>query len=306
MSQIDQMRVFLRVAELSSFTAAAASLGLPKASVSTSIAQLEADLGARLLHRTTRKVSLTQDGNMFFERAQDLVADLDELTGLFQHEGAALRGRLRVDMPVGAAQEVIIPRLPQLLAEHPLLEIELSSTDRFVDVVREGFDCVLRVGAKPDSSLIARTLGHYPLINCASREYVDRFGSPRSLADLSEHRLVHYASTWGHPAEGFEYVDRGESRSVAIRGAITVNNSAAYLAACLAGLGIIQVPMMGVRQLLDSGELVEVMPKHRAAPMPVALLYPNRRHLPRRVRVFMDWVAELLRPHLIEGAERPA
>jgi DNA-binding transcriptional LysR family regulator len=212
MSQIDRIRVFLRVAELSSFTAAGASLGLPKASVSTAISQLETELGARLLHRTTRKVSLTRDGQVFLERAQDLVADLDELTGLFQQEGTALRGRLRVDMPIGTACDVIIPRLPELLAEHPGLEIELSSTDRFVDVVREGFDCVLRVGVKPDSSLIARTLGHYRLINCASRGYVERFGTPRSIADLSEHRLVHYASTWGHPADGFEYVADGEDR----------------------------------------------------------------------------------------------
>jgi DNA-binding transcriptional LysR family regulator len=299
------MRVFLRVAELSSFTAAAASLGLPKASVSTAIAQLETELGARLLHRTTRKVSLTQDGHVFRERAQDLVADLDELTGMFQHDNVALRGRLRVDMPVGTAREVIIPRLPELLVKHPGLELELSSTDRFVDVVREGFDCVLRVGVKSDSSLIARALGHYRMINCASRGYVERFGMPRSLADLAEHRLVHYASTWGHPADGFEYVDHGEDRSIAMRGAITVNNSSAYVAACLAGLGIIQVPAVGMGPQLDSGELVEVLPKHCPAAMPVALLYPNRRHLPRRTRVFMDWVAELLRPYMMEG-DRPA
>jgi DNA-binding transcriptional LysR family regulator len=301
MSQIDRMRVFLRVAELSSFTAAGASLGLPKASVSTAIAQLEAELGTRLLHRTTRKVSLTQDGQVFFERAQDLVADLDELTGLFQQDGAVLRGRLRVDMPIGTAREVIIPRLPELLAEHPGLEIELSSTDRFVDVVREGFDCVVRIGVKADSSLIARTLGHYRVINCASRGYVARFGKPRSLADLGEHRLVHYASAWGSPPDGFEYVERGQDRSVPMRGAITVNNSVAYVSACLADLGIIQVPEVGMGPLLDSGEIVEVLPKYRPAPMPVALLYPNRRHLPRRTRVFMDWIAERLRPHMIEG-----
>lgn len=301
MSQIERIRVFLRVAELSSFTAASASLGLPKASVSTAVQQLETELGARLLHRTTRKVSLTQDGQVFFDRAHDLVADLDELTGLFQREGTALRGRLRVDMPLGTAREVIIPRLPELLAEHPGLEIELSSTDRFVDVVREGFDCVLRIGVKSDSSMIARMLGHYRMINCASRGYVDRFGMPRSLAALAEHRLVHYAAAWGQPADGFEYVDQGENCSIAMRGAIAVNNSAAYVSACLAGFGIIQVPAVGVRALLESGELVELLPKHCPAPMPVALIYPNRRHLPRRARVFMDWVAELLRPHLMEG-----
>jgi DNA-binding transcriptional LysR family regulator len=303
MSQIDRMRVFLRVAELSSFTAAAESLGLPKASVSTAVQQLETELGARLLHRTTRRVSLTQDGQVFFDRAQDLVNDLDELTGLFQREGAALRGRLRVDMPVGSARDVIIPQLPEFLRQHPGLELELSSTDRFVDVVREGFDCVLRVGLRLDSSLIVRTIGHYRIVNCASRDYVKHHGLPQALDELGEHRLVHYVSTLGNPVDGFEYVDpeSGEERTIAMRGAITVNNSPAYSAACLAGLGIIQVPAIGVRAELESGELVELLPDFRPAPMPVSLLYPHRRHLPRRTRVFMDWIAELLQPHMIEG-----
>lgn len=295
MNQIDRMRVFLRVAELSSFTAAAASLGMPKASVSTAVQQLEAQLGTQLLHRTTRRVNLTADGKVFVERAQDLISDLDELTGLFQHDGTALRGRLRVDMPVGTAHDLIIPRLPEFLREHPELELELSSTDRFVDVVREGFDCVLRVGQLGDSSLIARTLGHYPIVNCVSREYAARHGRPRTLAQLAKHRLVHYVSTLGNPPDGFEYVDGdGIDQVIALRGAITVNSSVAYQAACLAGLGIIQVPVVSVRELLARGELVELLPKYRPAPMPVSLLYPNRRHLPRRVRVFMDWVAAQL------------
>jgi DNA-binding transcriptional LysR family regulator len=303
MSQIDRMRVFLRVAELSSFTAAAASLGLPKASVSTAVQQLEAELGARLLHRTTRRVSLTQDGQVFVEHAQELVSDLDELTGLFQREAAALRGRLRVDMPVATARDVIIPRLPEFLRRHPGLELELSSTDRFVDVVREGFDCVLRVGPRIDSSLIVRTIGHYRVINCASRGYVDCHGSPRSLDELAEHRLVHYVSTLGNAVDGFEYVDgkSGEDRTIPMRGVITVNNSGAYLAACQAGFGIIQVPAVGVREQLERGELVELLPTFCPAPMPVSLLYPNRRHLPRRARVFMDWVADMLQPLVVEG-----
>ncbi|MCB9707115.1 MAG: LysR family transcriptional regulator, partial [Myxococcales bacterium] len=306
MSQIDRMRVFLRVAELASFTAAAQSLGMPRASVSTAIQHLEAELGARLLHRTTRRVSLTQDGQVFRERAQDLLGDLDELTGLFQREGASLRGRLRVDMPLGAARDHVIPALPDFCAAHPELELELSSTDRLVDVVREGFDCVLRVGPRGDSSLIARTLGHYRVLTCASRGYVERHGAPRSPAELAGHRLVRYATSFGGPADDtLEYVDPGdgEARLVALAGSITVNNSDAYRSACLAGLGIIQVPAVGVREHLASGALVELLPEHRPPPMPVTLLYANRRHLPRRVRVFMEWLAEVLRPQMIEGGE---
>lgn len=294
------MRVFLRVAELSSFTAAAGSLGMPKASVSTAIQQLEAQLGTRLLHRTTRRVMLTQDGQLFFVRAQELVHDLDDLTSLFQGEGEALRGRIRVDMPVGAARDVIIPALPELLAKHPELELELSSTDRFVDLVREGFDCVLRVGPRGDASAIVRTVGHYRVISCASRDYLERHGTPDSLDELAGHRLVHYASSFGGQPDGFEYVDpeSGQAESIPLRGSITVNNATAYAAACRAGLGIIQVPEVGVRTWLERGELVELLPAYRPAPLPVSLLYPDRRHLPRRVRVVMDWMAERLRPHL--------
>lgn len=302
-SEIDRMRVFLAVAELSSFTGAAASLGLPKASVSTAIQQLETQLGTRLLHRTTRRVTLTQDGQLFLARAHDLVGDLDELLGLFQHEGVAVRGRLRVDMPVGAARDVIIPALPELLAAHPELELELSSTDRFVDLVREGFDCVVRVGPRVDAGAIVRTLGHYRVISCASREYLARRGTPRTLDELADHHLIHYASSFGGVPDGFECRDpqTGELVTIDMPGTITVNNSAAYTAACQTGLGIIQVPVVGVRALLERGELVEILPTHRPAPMPVSLLYPHRRHLPRRVRVVMDWIADRLRPHLIEG-----
>jgi DNA-binding transcriptional LysR family regulator len=299
-SEIERMRVFLRVAELSSFTAAASSLAMPKASVSTAVQQLEAWLGTRLFHRTTRRVTLTQDGQLLFERAQELVHGLDDVSTLFRGEGEALRGRIRMDMPVGAARDVIIPALPELLATHPELELELSSTDRFVDLVREGFDCVLRVGSRGDASAIVRTIGHYRVISCASREYLARHGTPGSPAELAGHHLVHYASSFGSPPDGFEYVepDTGRVESIPLPGAITVNNSAAYSAACLAGLGIIQVPDVGVQPWLERGELVEILPGYRPAPLPVSLLYPDRRHLPRRVRVVMDWMAERLRPHL--------
>jgi DNA-binding transcriptional LysR family regulator len=167
MNLTESMKVFVRVAELASFSAAADQLGLPRASVSAAVRQLETELGTRLLHRTTRRVQMTQDGQVAFERAQDLLADLDELQGLFRARAALLRGRLRVDMPQAIARDVVLPALPAFLAEHPELEIELSSVDRRVDLVREGFDCVLRVGQLADSSLIARPVGAYHMVNCA-------------------------------------------------------------------------------------------------------------------------------------------
>jgi len=302
-NQIETMQIFIRVAELASFTAAAEALGLPKASASIAVQQLENQLGTRLLHRTTRKVQLTQDGQVFFERSLDLLADMEELQGLFRSEPAALRGRLRVDMPLSLAREVVLPRLPEFLAQHPELHVELSSTDRRVDLVREGFDCVVRVGVLGDSSLIARPLGHYRMINCVSAGYVAQHGTPRVLEDLASHQLVHYVPLLGARSQGFEYIDPAApetTQHLQMPGAVTVNNSDAYLNACRAGLGIIQVPEAGMRPYLESGELVEILPQHRPAPMPVSLLYANRRHLPKRVQLFMTWITELMQTRLMQ------
>jgi DNA-binding transcriptional LysR family regulator len=231
MNQLDSMQIFVRVAELSSFTAAAESLGLPKATVSLAVQQLENLLGTRLLHRTTRSVQMTQDGRAVFERSKDLLADFAELQHLFRKAPSAVSGRLRVDMPIAIARDLVIPNLSDFLRQHPALELELSSTDRRVDLVREGFDCVLRVGALLDSSLIARPLGQYRMINCASPAYIAEHGLPVSLADLSHHRLVHYLTHFGGREPGFEYVDPdtpGSMRHVPMGGVLTVNNSGLY------------------------------------------------------------------------------
>ena len=303
MSPFDRMHIFVRVAELASFTQAAEALGIPKASASTAVQQLETQLGTRLLHRTTRRVQLTQDGQAYYERCKDLLADVDELQSMFQHaEGAGLKGRVRIDMSTGMARNVVVPRLPELLARHPGLEVELSSTERRVDVVREGFDCVLRTGAVVDSSLVARPLGLARLVNCASPAYLRAHGTPRSLADLPGHRLVHFVNTLGARSAGFEAVVDGALVLTPMQGALTVNNAEAYMAGCLAGLGLIQVPHLGVVDLLARGDLVEVLPQLAAPPMPLTLMYANRRNLPRRVRTVMDWLAQVVAEHLAQVA----
>ncbi len=297
MDRLDAMRTFMRVTELESFTKAAASLGLPKASVSTAVRDLETAVGARLLQRTTRRVQLTQDGLSFYERCKDLLADVEDVSTMFQRGDAAVTGRLRVDMSTGIARTLVVPRLPGFLARHTGLEIELSCTDRRVDVVREGFDCVIRVGALADSGLIARRIGTFTLVNCASPAYLERHGRPKKLEDLASHRLVHYVATLGAKPEGFEYFDGERYRTLRVDGAIIVDNADAYLAACLAGLGIIQAPLVGVREQLKKGRLVEVLPRQRAEPMPISLVYPHRRNLARRVKAFMDWVEEQMRDY---------
>lgn len=294
MDKFDSMRIFIRVAEMASFTKAAESLGMPKASVSTSVQTLESALGTRLLHRTTRKVQMSQDGLTFYERCKDLLAEVDDVETMFQKNAALIKGRIRVDMPVGFARDLVVPNLPGFLQEFPAIEIELSCTDRKVDVIREGFDCVLRVGLNTDSSLIARKLGSLTLVNCASNAYLKKHGVPKRLNDLTEHQFIHYVSTLGAKPDGFEYFDGEKYRTVKSAGRVIVNNADAYLSSCLAGLGIIQVPLVGAKAHLKAGTLIEVLPKFRAEPMPVSLLYPHRRQLARRVQWFMDWMEKLL------------
>lgn len=298
MNPTEAMRIFVRVAEQASFTHAADSLGTSKASVSQVVQQLESSLGTRLLHRTTRKVQLTQDGMIYYERCKNMLAELDELQSMFQQDRRSLRGRLRVDMPTGIARLHLIPQLPRFLDSFPQLEIELSCTDRLVDPIQEGFDCVLRVGVVREPHLIARSLGTLTVINCASPAYLRRYGTPRTVADLAGHRLIHYATTLGARREGFEYPAGRGYRSVPMPGALVVNSSEAYNAACVAGLGLIQAPLLGLTSQLASGALVEVLSDLRPEPMPLSLLYAHRRNLPQRVRVFMDWVAETLTPYL--------
>jgi len=294
MDKIHAMQVFVRVAEMQSFTKAAESLGLPKGSLSRQIQALENSLGSRLLHRTTRRVQLTQDGQIYIERCRDVLATLDEMDALFQHDPATLSGRLRVDMPVSLASNYLLPLLPDFLQQYPGIELELSSSDRRVDVIREGFDCVVRVGALEDSGLIARQIGYLPLINCASPDYLARFGTPDTLEALSQHAMVHYSQHLGGPPGGFEYDDGKTTRLIKTGGTMTVNSTETYRAACIAGLGIIQVPRAGVLQALKEKKLVEILPQFPARPMPVALLYPHRRNLARRVRVFIEWLSQTL------------
>jgi DNA-binding transcriptional LysR family regulator len=298
MNRVDAMHVYVRVAEMASFTKAADSLGLPKASASMAVQQLETELGTQLLLRTTRKVQMTQDGERFYERCKTVLADLDELGAMFQHAPQSLRGRLRVDMNSRIARHQVIPHLPQFLRDHPHIEIELSSTDRRVDVVGEGFDCVMRVGTLEDSSLVARTLGRFPVVNCASPDYIAAYGMPRDLTDLAKHRLIHYVGTLGQRPPGFEYMDGVHCRYVPMPGVFTVNSIDAYEAGCLAGLGIIQAPRLGIAQMIEEGALVEVLPQYRAEPMTVSLLYARRRNLSARVQVFMDWLAWIMTPYL--------
>jgi len=299
MDRIDLFRIFARVVECASFTRAADTLGMPRSSVSAAVIELETRVGARLLHRTTRKVSPTQDGAAFYDRCLRLIADVEETEGLFRQTSVGPTGNLRIDVPGRIGRLIIAPALPEFLDRHPQLDIELRVTDRAVNLVEESVDCVLRVGPLSDSGLIARKIGDLPLINVASPAYLAQHGTPAAPDDLGTHLAVNYASPSTGRVEDWEWVENGEVRMIPVGGRVTVNSAEAYIACCLAGLGLIQIPAYDVKRHIDAGELVEVMPGYRAAPMPMTLLYPHRQHLSRRLQVFADWLEQLLRRDIL-------
>lgn len=298
MDRIDLFATFARVVECASFTRAAATLGQPRSSVSAAIRLLEDRLGTRLLHRTTRHVAPTQDGLAFYERCLRLIAEVEEAEALFRSAVDGPSGKLRIDVPGRIGRLIIAPALPDFLARYPDIAIELGVTDRAVNLIEDSVDCVLRVGPLRDSSLIARNLGELRLINVASPAYLVRLGVPESPDDLSRHEAVHYASPSTGAVEDWQWLNGGHLHSLALSGRVTVNSAEAYIACCLAGLGLIQIPAYDVAAEIANGALVEVMPEHRAEPLPVALLYPHRQHLSRRLRVFIEWLEPLLRERL--------
>lgn len=298
MDRIDLFRIYARVVECESFTQAAKALGLPRSSVSAAVAALEQRIGTRLLQRTTRRVSATQDGTAFYEHCARLVADVEETEALFRHSAASPAGRLRIDVPGRIGRLIIAPALPDFLARYPEIDIDLSVTDRAANLIEDGIDCVLRVGPLSDSGLIARSVGELPLINVASPGYLTAHGVPTHPGEIDGHRAVNYASPMTGRIEPWEWLEDGVLHGRALPGRVTVNSAEAYIACCLAGLGLIQIPAYDVAEHLAAGDLVEVMPRHRAAPMPMTLLYPHRRHLSRRLQVFADWLVALLRTRL--------
>jgi len=297
MDRIDLFRVYARVVECANFSRAADTLGLPRSTVSAAVQELEGRLGARLLNRTTRQVAPTQEGAAFYERCLRLVADMEEAENLFRHTSVGPSGMLRIDVPGRIGRLIVAPALPAFLDAYPQIDVALGVTDRAVNLIEEGVDCVLRVGVLPDSGLVARPIGMLSLINVASPAYLARHGVPLAPDDLAAgHRCVNYASPSTGRLAPWEWQDGGVSRTVQLHGRVTVNSAEAYIASCVAGLGLIQIPAYDVQPQIAAGELVEVLPDHRPAPMPMTLLYPQRRQPSRRVQVFADWLEALLRP----------
>lgn len=293
MDRFQAMQVFTQVVDANSFTRAADHLGLPRATVTTIIQNLEALLQVRLLNRTTRRISLTPDGAAYYEHCARILGEVEETESSFRDVAHGPKGRLRIDVPSPFGRLILIPRLCEFHARYPEIELVIGMGDRMVDLVREAVDCVIRVGELQDSTLVARRIGTLKLITCATPDYLERYGVPAGIDDLHQHLAVQYFSSRTGRDFDWEFVVDGQSVPVKMRGSVSVNDSEAYVACGLQGLGMIQPARFMVLPHLESGALVEVLPQFSSPPMPISVAYMQNRHLSPKVRAFVDWVAEL-------------
>ncbi|WP_283147908.1 LysR family transcriptional regulator [Silvimonas soli] len=291
MDRFQEMQVFVRIAERHSFSAAADDLQIPRATVTNLVKRLEQRLGARLLERTTRTVRMTHDGEAYYHRCLRLLADLEEAEGSFRD--TAPKGLLRVNLQGTLARNFVVPALPLFLAQYPQIELQMGEDDRLVDLVREGVDCVLRAGTLQDSLMVGRRVGLMEQVTCASPAYLARFGEPADLAALATHQAVNYISSATGKAVPLEFMVNGQLVPVYLQGLVSVTGADLYAGSAVAGLGLVQVPRYRIRQELEDGQLKEILPAFAPPPMPVSVLYPQNRQLSSRVRVFVQWMAQL-------------
>ncbi|MEV8521549.1 LysR family transcriptional regulator [Dyella marensis] len=295
MDRLDAMRLFTRIVELGSFSRAADERGLPRATATYAIKELEARLGTRLLERTTRQVRPTLDGHAYYERCVHLLAELEDAESALGHTAANPRGTLRLDLHGAHATHIVLPRINEFRARYPHMELKISSGDRLVDLVREGIDCVIRAGTPKDSSLVARRLAVMPEAICASADYLARHGVPSHPDDLLRHQAVGFFASGRDSTYPFELVVDGQPREYQLAGWLSVNDASSYLVAAQQGCGLIQLPRYRVQEHLDDGSLVEVLASWHSPGLPVSAMYPYHRQLSPRVRVFVDWAAMLYR-----------
>jgi len=290
MELLQSMQVFAKLAELGSFTKAADAMQIGRPQVTRSIQELEASLDVRLFQRTTRRVTLTAEGEQFHKRVTEILASIAEATTMFVRTGAAVRGRLRIDIPSAFSQIGFIESLREFTQSHPEIELVLGVTDRAVDLVAEGVDCALRIGELPDSSLVAIRVGMATMVTCAAPSYLRKCGEPRTLQALGVHRGVNFLSGQDNRPLPWKFLEDGTERAFVSGRGILVNDSNAYVQCGVAGFGILQAPGITLDQYLASGALIEVLRAYRPRPRPVSVLYPSRSHLAPQVQAFIEWL----------------
>jgi LysR family transcriptional regulator for bpeEF and oprC len=297
MNKLQAMQVFVRVVETGAMTRAADSLQLPKATATTLIQQLEADLGVKLLNRTTRSVSVTTDGAAYYPRCVAILAQIRDTEESLAHRHAAPGGRLRVDVPTLMARLVIVPALPAFFARYPDIDLQLGCSERRADLIEEGIDCAVWSGELEDSTLIARRVGLLYFGTCAAPSYLAAHGQPRHPDDLASHRCINHFSPRTGKIFDWAFAKNGARIQTSLRGQVALDDENSYLAAAEAGLGVAQIPAFVLKEALERGTLELVLGDWFPEPAPLHVVYPQNRHLSSKIRVFVDWVAELFAEH---------
>jgi DNA-binding transcriptional LysR family regulator len=289
MDTLDSMRVFARVVERRSFTLAAQDTGLPRSTVTEAIKHIEKRLGVRLLQRTTRHVSATLDGEAYYRRCLAIIADIEDAEAAFS--GVKPHGLLRVDVHGTLMRHFVLPALPDFLSSYPDVRLHLGEGDRLADLVREGMDCVVRVGEPRDSAMIGRRIAMLEEVTCASPDYLEKYGVPATPDDVSSHRMIGFVSSSNGQYFPLEFTVGGKPRYLTPPVAVSVTGAETNVALARLGLGLIQVPRYHVEADLAAGSLVEILAAYPPSPSPVSVLYPHSRQLSPRVRVFIDWLS---------------
>lgn len=297
MNKLQAMEVFVQVVDAGGFTRAAENMQLPKATVSTLIQSLEQALEVKLLNRTTRQVNVTADGAAYYERCLRILADVREAEESLSRTRANPSGRLRVDVSTGIANDIIIPALPRFFNRYPDILLELGCSDRPVDLIEEGVDCAVRGGTLADSNLIARRIGILHFMTCASPAYIEKHGRPIHPRDLAQHRCVNYFSPKTGKTYDWDFSRDGERIQIPVPASLAVNDSTAYVSAGLAGIGIMQMAHYAMEPHLASGRMVRLLEDWSSDPLPMHVVYPHNRHLSAKVRVFVEWIADLFAMH---------
>ena len=301
MDKLHAMEIFARVAELESFTKAAERLDLAPASVSTAIRNLETHLGVRLLMRTTRKVSLTDDGRAYLERCRRLLAEIEETESALKQTQTSPQGRLRVEIPTGLGHLYVTPALPAFTARYPDVKVVMTMGDRFVDLTEEEVDVILRIGALEDSAMVARRIYDARFVTCAAPEYIARHGAPKTPRDLAKHNCLGYFSASLGRSARWTYRKGAQEIVHAPEGTLHMNNPEALVDLAAAGAGIVCMLETGPLRAIREKRLVTLLEDWETPAMPVSVLYWPSRHLSAKVRVFVDFVTELFAkqvPHL--------
>lgn len=299
MDHLLAIKVFCRVVETGTFSRAADLLDMPKSTVTKLVQELEAHLRLKLLHRTTRRVTVTMEGAAYYERTTKLLHELEDIESNISNEQSTPRGRLKVDMASAIANFILLPALPSFMQQYPEIQLELGVSDTNIDLLTDNIDCVIRGGELNDTSLIAKRIAELTFVTCATPSYLQQYGTPQTPDELSsKHRIIYYRSRKTNRVVPLRFSNRQQSMEIQQQGSpLSVNDSTAQLTATLSGLGVSQLPLFMAQPFLDNGKLQLVLPDWQRAAFPLYLIYPPGRHLSGRLSTFINWVMAVFQPY---------